>query len=150
FVGVCGSALALLFFAVAFGLGELPFFYPVAATICLIIGLVSFVYRRIGVIIATSLLGGCMAVFITLFFIFGSSLEISGFSDLVSKMSGFLSKDSAMVTGIAISVAIIGAVVQIFATGGSTILAGRHGLRRKTQKFVSDEIDISENGNSVL
>lgn len=150
FVGVCGAALVMLFISVTLNLSEQPVFYPVAATICLVVGLISFVYRRIGVIIATSLLGGCVAAFITLFFIFGSSPEISGFSDLISKMSRFLRMDAAMVTGISIFAAIIGAVVQIFATGGSTILAGRHGLRRKTQQFVSDEIAISDKNNSIL
>lgn len=149
-VGVCGAAMAMLFIAVAFNLNAQSYFYPVAATICLVVGLISFVYRRVGVIIATSLLGGFMATLMTLFLIFGGSLDISGFSDLISKMYEYLADNAAMVTGVAFFVAIVGVVVQFFATGGSTILAGRHGLRRKTQKFISDEIDISNNGSSVL
>lgn len=149
-VGVCGAGMAMLFIAVALNLGARSSFYPVAATICLVVGLISFVYRRVGVIIATSLLGGFMATLMTLFLVFGGSLDISGFSDLVSKMYEYLADNAAMVTGVAFFVAIVGVVIQLFATGGATILAGRHGLRRKTQKFVSDEIDILNNGSSVL
>ena len=149
-VGVCGTALALLYFAVTLNLGEQPYFYPVAATICFVVGLISFVYRRIGVIIATSLFGGCAATFIALFLIFGGSLEISEFSDLTSRMALYLSANAGMVTGIAICAAVVGAMVQCFATGGSTILSGRHGLRRKTQQYVSDEINITNNGNPIL
>jgi hypothetical protein len=149
-VGVCGAAMALLFIAVALNLNAQPYYFPVAATICLVVGLVSAAYRRVGVIVATSLFGGCLATLVALFLIFGGSQQISGFSDLVSKMYEYLANNATMVTGIAFFFAIVGVVVQLFATGSATILAGRHGLRGKTQKFVSDEIDISDNGNSVL
>lgn len=150
FVGVCGTALALLFIAVALGLSDQPYFYPVAATISLVVGLVGFVYRRVGVIIATSLFGGCSAAFVLLFLIFGGVQELSGFSGLIPKMSAYLTNNAALVTGVAIAAAIVGMLIQFFATGGSTILAGRHGLHRKTQQFVSDEINISDNGNSLI
>lgn len=145
FVGATGAALAALFIALAFQISDSAYFYPVVLTICIIIGLLSAVYPRIGVIIATSLFGACLGTLVIFFLIFGDSFEFVGLSDLISRIWGYLVSNSTLVTGIAIFAAIIGAIVQYFVTGGSTILSGRHGLRRKTQKFVSDEIIISDN-----
>jgi hypothetical protein len=148
-VGVCGAGLMLLFFATALELASLPFFYPAAITVSLLIGCIGFVYQRTGVIIATSLFGGGVATFVTMFIIFGEPLDISGFGDLISEMSLYFSGNAPLVTTIAICVAIVGVVAQVFATGKSTVLAGRHGLHRKTQKFVSDEINTPNNSTFI-
>lgn len=74
FTGVLGASM-LCYFAVKAAGQAIPFVIPIVITIILITGLIGFVYKRVGVIISTSLFGAGLAVGLVCFLIFASRYE---------------------------------------------------------------------------
>lgn len=138
-VGTMGSALVLIFLAIAFNLGEIKYIVPIIVTIALVVGLLSFVYKRGGVIMATSLLGGGAASLVSMSLIFGRIREFNGLEDLVSSVAKFLTANAVLVSVVSIGFVIFGVLVQAYATGKNPILPRRNSgklLRRKQKPIV--------------
>lgn len=74
FTGVLGASMLCYIAAKAVG-QAIPFVIPIVITIILITGLIGFVYKRVGVIISTSLFGAGLAVGLVCFLIFASGYE---------------------------------------------------------------------------
>ena len=74
--GVMGAALFLVYFVYAFGLEHVPFVVPAYLTLCLLAGLLSAAYERVGVIAASSLLGGSLTSGVVLFLIFSGGANV--------------------------------------------------------------------------
>lgn len=87
FTGILGASM-LSYFAVKAAGQAIPFVIPVVVTIILVTGLIGFVYKRVGVIISTSLFGAGLAVGLACFLIFASGYEAGyTFSGVVNSVA---------------------------------------------------------------
>ena len=125
FVGLVGAVLLLTYIAYALGLWGLPYVYPVFFTLCVVSGLLAVVYRRIGVIVFTSMLGACVALYVGLYlFIEGVNPDVFT-SGVLPQLAAFLSAQKYLVAGAALVLMVVGILVQAAITSKNQLLPGR-------------------------
>ena len=127
FTGMAGGAVFLLFVIYTAGLQQLPLIYPIFLTLCVLSGLLTFVYERVGVVIFTSLFGGCTAAFLGLY-LYLVGVDGSGFvmyGNLLVPFEFFLISNAYLIGGVSIILSAIGLFVQFYWTARVQLLSNR-------------------------
>ena len=143
FAGLLGSALMLFFVVYAFQLQSVPYVYPAGMTISVVVGLLTVVYQRAGVIISTSLLGACTAAFFGLY-IYVEHINAADFimyRNVLVPLEQYLSANSILVLGASVGLTVLSVIIQIFLTGKTQVLSGIHddkGFRVRPKKTADD------------
>ena len=125
FVGALGTGLLVTYIVYAFKLSGISYFAPACLTICMIAGLLTAVYNKVGVVIFTSMFGACVAVFV------GSFLVVQGFStgalmaygNILVPLEQHLATNAYLIGGASLGVAVVGFLVQSLATAGRQVLS---------------------------
>lgn len=119
FTGLLGAGLLLIYVIHAFSLHNMPYLYPAYFTLCVLAGLLTFVYNRMGVVIATSVFGGCVAAFAGVYLltmgIDGAAFEAQ--PNVLIPLVRFLQSHGLLVMGVALVLTAVGGIVQILWTG---------------------------------
>lgn len=115
FTGVLGSAMLCYFIVKVVGQASIPFVIPIAITAALITGLVGFVYKRVGVIIATSLFGAGLCVSLVSFLVFASGYAAG--QSFLGTVNRIAENYSLYLLGAYVVLAAIGLVLQLKLTG---------------------------------
>ena len=165
FTGLLGAGLFLLYIIYAFGLQSVPYLYPIFFTLAIIAGALAVAYRRAGVIVTTSLLGGCVVAFAGLYMIFVgvNGAEFAGQGNVLVPLARFLAERGLIVAGVSLGIAAITAFLQFAATGKKQVLSAgekkedapqKRRRRKNAQTWMSDgeSMKISEgsSGSSSL
>lgn len=124
FAGILGAALMLVYIVYALNLSALPYIVPACLALCAASGLLALVYKRGGVIVFTSLLGACIAVFTGLYLYFeGINPDVFSGS-VLAPLESFLSAYKYLIAGASLVAAVAGVLVQALITGKSQVLPG--------------------------
>lgn len=123
FVGLLGSALLLVYLVYALNLHSFSLLYPAVLTLSVVTGLLTAVYKRVGVIISTSVLGGCAAAFLGLYIYF-QGIDISTFitGNLLAPLESFLMAHVLVILGVSAALILLSLVVQFRFTAHSQVL----------------------------
>lgn len=119
FTGVLGASM-LCYFAVKAVGQAIPFVIPIVITIILVVGLVGFVYKRVGVIISTSLFGAGLAVGLACFLIFASGYEAG--QTFLGVVNSVAESYSLYILGTYAVVAAAGLLLQLKLTGKDQVV----------------------------
>jgi len=136
FTGLAGSALLLVYLVYALNLHSFSLLAPVVLTLCVLAALLTAAYKRVGVIISTSILGGCAAAYIGLY-IYIQGVDIAAFASggLLFTLESFLNTHTLIILGVGLGLALVGLLVQFAVTGKKQVLGdslgGGSGLRLK-------------------
>ena len=124
FVGILGMGLLLLSIIYAFGMHEVPYLYVGFFAISGVAGLLAAAYRRMGVIIATSLFGGCATALIGLYLIISGifAVQPAAGATMVSQVDAFLRSNGLLVLGVSVALTVAGVLLQHFSTGKTQLL----------------------------
>jgi hypothetical protein len=124
FTGLLGSALLLIFIVYAMGLHSFSLLYPVVLTLSVMAGLMTAVYKRIGVVISTSVLGGCAAAYLGLYiYLEGADMSALQGGNILIPLVGFLSSHTLLVLGVALGLTLVSLLVQLGVTAKRQVLA---------------------------
>ncbi|MDD5016643.1 MAG: DUF4203 domain-containing protein [Eubacteriales bacterium] len=126
FTGLMGSALFLLYAVYALDLHGIVYVYPACFTICVVVGLLTVVYKRVGVIVSTSLFGACVAVYIGLYLQFEGIHSLTMYDNVLLPLEQYLSANAYLIAGVSLGLAAIGILVQLFVTARRQVLSGGH------------------------
>lgn len=139
--GLVAAAFVCIAIAEVFDVTAYAIAYPVMLTVCVIAGLMCSVYRRIGVIVATSLIGAALAALFGMLLIDGG-LNATGVYGFAKQAADFYSANAVIITVSALVFAIAGIFFQLFITGKKTVLPswGERKVRYK-EKDNSKKID---------
>lgn len=136
FTGVIGAALFSAYVVIAFGLADMAYIYSICITLCFVIGGFSAVYKRAGVIVASSLLGGCVAAGILAFLFLATSINIGAGESIAVGMMRLVKENAILFLGASTAFAVIGIIVQLRLTGRSQALEKKAIIYLKNQKAV--------------
>ena len=138
FTGLMGSALFMVYLVYALGLHSFGLMYPIVFTLCVMAGLLAAFYKKIGVIISTSLLGGCVAAYLGLYlYLQGADASpFVGGGNLLVPLEGFLMTRVWLIGGTGFALTLAGLFVQLLITARSQVLSNRpdDAIETKTQK----------------
>lgn len=143
FVGLLGAGLLLIDVIYAFSLHTMPYLYPAYFTLCVLAGLLTFVYNRMGAVIAASLFGGCVAAFAGVYLltmgIGGAVFEAQ--SNVLIPFVQFLQSHGLLVMGVALVLTAAGGIVQIMWTARTKLFGNpaKHGTNTNAH---ADAFDI--------
>ncbi len=139
FAGVLGAALLLLYTVYALNLTAVPFLVPVCFALCAVSGLLALVYKKAGVIVFTSILGACIAVFAGLFLYFEGVNPDAFSGNVLTPLAGFLTDCRYLIAGGSLIASVAGILVQGLVTGKNQVLPGP--LREERNKPIPQETD---------
>jgi hypothetical protein len=125
FTGAAGAAVMLYFVISAFGLSGVPYAFPVYIALVVIFGLIGFAYKRVGVIIATSLLGASLTSGFGLFVALAPGADYANGKAILAGLSSVIANNGYMFLGVFAVIMIVGLLIQLKVTGTSQILEER-------------------------
>ena len=139
FAGLLGSALLLIFAVYAAGLHSFELLYPVVLTLSVMAGLLTAVYKKVGVVISTSVLGGCAAAYLGLY-IYLQGTDISAFQkgNLFVPLESFLSDNVLLITGVALGLTLVSLLVQFGVTAKKQVLSDDKEVFKPKRKEKAD------------
>ena len=135
FAGAAGAAAMLYFVISAFGLSGLPFAFPVFICLVVIFGLVGFIYKRVGVIIATNLLGASIASSAGLFIALAPGADYANGKSLISGISSVIAHNGYIFLGVFAVIIIVGLLLQLKITGVNQVLEDRFSILFESKKY---------------
>jgi hypothetical protein len=135
FTGLAGSALLLTYLVYALNLHSFSLLAPVVMTLAILAGLLTAAYRRAGVVISTSILGGCSAAYLGLY-IYLQGVDITSFANgsILTPLEGFLNAHTLVILGVGLGLSLLSLLVQFGVTAKKQVLGdtiGGSGLRTK-------------------
>ena len=125
FTGAVGAGFLSYVVLVAFGLIEKSFAFTVFVTVMIVIGLVSFAYKRVGVIIATSLFGAGLAGATGAFLVLAPNAGYARELGLIAAMDSVVRHNGYVFFAVIAILTLLGLVLQLRATGYSQFLEER-------------------------
>jgi hypothetical protein len=133
FTGAATAALLLACLVHALSLHNLALLAPVVMTLTVLSALLTAVYKRVGVIVATAVLGGCAAALFGLY-IYMQGVDAAPFAaNLIAPVEGFLAARAPIILGVGGALSLAGFVIQLLVTGKRQVLGdslgGGSGLR---------------------
>lgn len=128
FVGLVGSLLFMCLVVLAFSLENITLITPICLTVGVMVGLISAVFKRNGVVVATSLFGGCISVILIAFLFLAPAANIGGLSALQGVIS-ILGNNGYMLIGLSGAAIAIGLYLQLRFTAYNQVLERK---RKKT------------------
>jgi len=143
FAGMMGMALLLVYIVFALNLSTLPYVYPVCFTLCAVSGLLAVVYRKVGVIIFTSMLGACAALYAGLY-LFIEGVNPGAFAaGVLPQLMAFLSAQKYLIAGASLVLTVVGILVQAAVTSKNQVLPGREHEAREPKRS-RDYFDVPD------
>ncbi len=124
FVGLLGAALMLLFIVCALNLYTVPYLYPACFALCAASALLALVYKKAGVAVFTSLLGGCMAAFAGLYLYYQGVDPAAFAAGVPAALWAFLIQYRYLVAGVALVLSVAGILAQLLVTSRRQVLSG--------------------------
>ncbi len=139
FTGLAGSALLLIYAVNVLALQSFSLLYPVVLTLCVMAGLLTAVYKKVGVVISTSIFGGCAAAYLGLY-IYLQGADLSAFQDgnVFVPLAGFLSGNALLIAGVALGLTLVSLLVQFGVTAKKQVLADDSPPKRKEKASEPD------------
>lgn len=138
FAGLMGMGLFLIYVIYAFNLNEIPLLYPALFTLSIIAGLLTVVYKNMGVTLATSLFGAAIAAFAGLYLMFVGvgGEEFTNGANLAVPFTAFLLQNGLLVAGVTLALGAVGALVQVFGTAKQQLAAESEAqqIRRRNEQ----------------
>ncbi len=125
FTGAVGAGFLSYLVLIAFKLIEKPFAFPVFITVLIIVGFISFAYRRVGVIIATSLLGAGLAGAAGAFFVLAPHADYANGLGLIAGLESVIKHNGYIFFAVFMVLALLALIVQLKVTGNSQFLEER-------------------------
>ncbi len=134
FAGLTGGAIFLVYLIYALSLHDFALMYPIVLTLAVLAGLWTAFYKKTGVIIFTSLLGGCAAAYIGLYLFIqgGDASPFAASGNLLAPLESFLMAQTWLIGGIGVALTLVGLLVQLFVTARSQVLSALPGAEEKT------------------
>lgn len=126
FTGLAGSALFMVFAVYALNLHGAVMFYPAAMTVCVLSGLLAAAYKRVGVVTAAAVFGGCISSFAGVYLY----IERAGVTDfqasgsILVSLEYFLAENATLIGGAALLIVLLGVAVQFARTADKQLLEG--------------------------
>lgn len=120
-LGFVAAAFVCIAAAEVFNLTAYAITYPVMLTVCIVSSFMCFVYRRIGVIVTTSLIGGAFVSLIGMMLINGG-IDASGIYEFAKQVVDFFGGNAVIITACALVFAAAGTFFQIYISGKKTVL----------------------------
>lgn len=120
-LGLVAAAFVCIAAAEVFNLAAYAISFPVMLTVCIISSFMCFVYRRIGVIVTTSLIGGAFVSLIGMILINGG-IDATGIYEFANQAADFFSANPVIITACALAFAAAGTFFQIYISGNKTVL----------------------------
>lgn len=134
FTGLLGAGLMLIYVIYAFSLHDMPYLYPAYFTLCVLAGLLTFVYNQMGAVIATSVFGGCLAAFAGVYLI-SMGIDSTAFEtqpNVLIPLVQFLQSHGLLVMGVALVLTAVGGIIQILWSGRVKIWGNTKHNKRDT------------------
>ncbi len=125
FTGAVGAGFLSYLILIAFGLIDKPFAFPAFITVMIIIGLISFAYKRVGVIIATSLLGAGLAGSAGVFFALAPHADYAKQLGLIAGLDSVIRHNGYIFFAVFMVLAVLALIIQFKVTGLSQFLEER-------------------------
>lgn len=120
-LGFVAAAFVCIATAEVFNVTAYAVSYPVMLTVCVISSFMCFVYRRIGVIVTTSLIGGAFVSLLGMVLINGG-IDTSGIYEVAKQVADFFNENAVIITACALVFAAAGIFFQIYVSGKTTVL----------------------------
>ncbi|MGI5848734.1 MAG: DUF4203 domain-containing protein [Christensenellales bacterium] len=160
FNGLLGSALMLLYVVYALNLHDLAYLYPICLTICTVAGLLTVVYKKVAVIIFTSLFGACTAAFLGLYIYFEgiNVADFIAYRNVLVPIEQYLSANAYIVAGVSLGLTIVSIFIQVYATSHTQVLSGKpddRGFKLRVTKHDNSSdrtyswLDNGDNGDTA-
>ncbi|NLT97909.1 MAG: DUF4203 domain-containing protein [Christensenellaceae bacterium] len=122
FTGAAAAALLLACLVHALKLEGFSLLAPVVMTLTVLSALLTAVYKRVGVIVATAVLGGCAAALFGLY-IYLMGVDAAPFTaNLIAPVERFLAARAPLVLGVGGGRSLAGRLVQLLVTGKRQVL----------------------------
>jgi len=122
FTGAAAAALLLLFLVYALNLHSLALLAPIVMTLTVLSALLTAVYKRAGVIVATAVLGGCAAALFGLY-IYLQGVDAAPFANgLIAPVESFIAAHAPLIPGVGGALSLAGLLVQFLVTGKRQVL----------------------------
>jgi hypothetical protein len=141
FTGAAAAALLLAYLVYALNLHSFGLLAPIVMTLTVLSGLLTAVYKRMGVIVASSVLGGCAAAFFGLY-IYTQGVDATAFTGgLIAPAQIFLTVNALLILGVGAGLSLAGLLVQLLVTGKRQVLGdnfGGSGLHAKKKGRADD------------
>lgn len=141
FTGAAAAALLLTYLVYALNLHSLVLLAPIVMTLTVLSALLTAVYKRVGVIAATAVLGGCAAALFGLY-IYMQGVDAAPFAtNLIAPVEGFLAARAPIILGVGGALSLAGLLVQLLATGKRQVLGnslGGSGLKTSKRDSTGD------------
>ena len=111
-------------------------------TLTVLSALLTAVYKRVGVIVATAVLGGCAAALFGLY-IYMQGVDAAPFAaNLIAPVESFLASRALLILGVGGGLSAAGLLVQLSVTGKRQVLGdslgSESGLRTRKKDHASD------------
>jgi len=143
--GVMGAGLFLMYVAAVFGLFDLPYLIPAVMTLCILFGLVGAVYKRVGVIVVSSVLGASVAMGVAAFFMFVASNGAIAKASNTGAMYSFVKDNAMLLVGAVVIVTALGIFVQLRFTGNIQALRKRAAIHFQNKRGTEYRMDNKKN-----
>ncbi|MGI5920029.1 MAG: hypothetical protein ACOX8N_10370 [Christensenellales bacterium] len=122
FTGAAAAALLLACLTYALNLHSFSLLMPIVMTLTVLSALLTAVYKRVGVIVATAVLGGCAAALFGLY-IYLMGVDAAPFAaNLIAPMERFLASRALLILGVGGGLSLAGLLVQLLVTGKRQVL----------------------------
>jgi len=142
FTGAAAAALLLACLVYALNLHSFSLLMPIVMTLTVLSALLAAVYKRVGVIVATSVLGGCAAALFGLY-IYLMGVDAAPFAaNLIAPVENFLASRALLILGVGGGLSAAGLLVQLSVTGKRQVLGdslgSESGLRTRKKDHAGD------------
>ncbi len=133
FASLTGSAIFIVYIVYAFELFNLAILYPAALTICVLAAIAAAVYKRIGVIVVSALLGGCI------FAPVACLLYLEGFPGLAALQNvlGSIAKNAYTICIVAFVCALLGTIIQYIKTANGQLIENKWRAGKRRSKNIN-------------
>ena len=122
FTGAAAAALLLACLTYALNLHSFSLLMPIVMTLTVLSALLTAVYKRVGVIVATAVLGGCAAALFGLY-IYLIGVDAAPFAaNLIAPVERFLASRALLILGVGGGLSLAGLLVQLLVTGKRQLL----------------------------
>ena len=133
FTGLLGAGLFFYFVVTAFGLFNIPAALPAAAALTLTAGLISFVYNRVGVIIASALFGAAVAGGTGAFLVLAPGAGYAKGQSIAGGFNSIAANNTYIFLAVVLTLLIAGVLVQLKLTGKSQMLGSRISIKLESK-----------------
>ena len=123
--GAAGAGIMFFLVHIVFNLADKPFVIPVIITLAVLTGLISFVYRRVGVIIATGLFGAGLTGIAGVFLVFAPKADYAQGQSIADGMVSVIGRNGYIAIAAFAVLLLLGLLVQFGATAKSQFLEER-------------------------